>query len=88
MLAFVLLFHNQPMRQTFHDLSMSMYFVCIFQDSGGDFTMFRNLVREAFECYMPYVCRYGDVVAACFESLPTLEPSKVSTTRIITGPYD
>ena len=43
--------------------------------------MFKDLVREAFECYMPYVCRYGDVVAASFESLPTLESSKVSTTN-------
>ena len=43
--------------------------------------MFKDLVREAFECYLPYVCRYGDVVAASFESLPTLESSKVSMTN-------
>ena len=46
--------------------------------------MFQNFVRGIFASYVPYVWRYSDLVAASFESLPSVEPTRVSMADYIT----
>ncbi|KAI0212137.1 hypothetical protein LSAT2_002950 [Lamellibrachia satsuma] len=55
----------------------------VFEDSGGDFKMFQNFVRGIFASYVPYVWRYSDLVAASFESLPSVEPTRCGTNVLL-----